>query len=300
MKMTHLISFFTEITDMQRLMFAVAVVLIFWQIETLIAFKQNPNRWSHLWHNALYIVPDTLVQVAIGVFFIETINFNQSHHWGLLFLLGIKNPVAIFIVSFLMLDFCEWVYHWLTHKVPFFWRFHLVHHSDPIVDVTTTVREHPGETVLRLGFTTLWVFLTGAPLWAYFFRQFFQITCNFWCHSNFVLPEKIDKYAGLVFNTPHLHHIHHHYRQPYTDTNYADVLIIWDRLFGTYARMNKEDLIYGLETYPDVDTNWQFQTSVALPFKTLIYPEDLLQEQAVEAYNTEGALSSSNINFNKQ
>ncbi len=281
--MSKIVSFFTEITDMQRLAFAVIVVLICWQIESIIAFKNNPNRWSHLLHNALYIFPDTLVQIVIGVVFIKAINIDQTNHWGLLFLLGIKQNWAIFLVSFLILDFCEWIYHWLTHKVPFFWRFHLVHHSDTIVDVTTTVREHPGETVLRLGFTTLWVFLTGTPLWAYFLRQFFQIIFNFWCHSNFVLPKKIDKYVGLVFNTPHLHHIHHHYRQPYTDSNYADVLIIWDRLMGTYMRLEDKDLIYGLETYPDIDKNWSFQSSVALPFQTLIYPEDLLQEKVQEA-----------------
>lgn len=277
--MSKIISFFTDITDMQRLTFAVVIVLIFWQIESLIAFKQNPNRWSHLWHNALYIFPDTLVQVAIGFIFLKTIDWTQAHHWGLLFWLGIKPSWALFLVSFLVLDFCEWVYHWLTHKVPFFWRFHLVHHADTIVDVTTTVREHPGETVLRLGFTTLWVFLTGTPLWAYFFRQMFQITCNFWCHSNFRLPDKIDKYVGLVFNTPNLHHIHHHYRQPFTDSNYADVLIIWDRLMGTYRRIDKNDLIYGLETYPEVEQNWHFQSTVVLPFKTLVYPEDLLENK---------------------
>ena len=277
--MTPIVSFFSSITDTQRLVFAIVIVLVFWQIENLVAFKQNPNRWAHLWHNALYIFPDALVQIAMGAIFLQSIDFTQVHHFGLLFMLGLGKPWAIFLVSFLVLDFCEWIYHWLTHKVPFFWRFHLVHHSDTLVDVTTTVREHPGETVLRLGFTTLWIFLTGTPLWAYFLRQFFQITWNFWCHSNFRLPEKVDKYVGLVFNTPNLHHIHHHYRQPYTDSNYADVLIIWDRLLGTYLRIDKEDLVYGLETYPTVAQHWEFQSTVVLPFKALIYPEDLLQEQ---------------------
>ena len=152
--MSNIIAFFMGVTDWQRLLFAVSVVILLWQIETLMAFKYNPKRWSHLWHNALYIIPDTLVQVAMGIFFIKTINFDQVHHWGLLYLLGIKKAWAIFLVSFLMLDFCEWIYHWLTHKVPFFWRFHLVHHTDSIVDVTTTVREHPGETVV-LPFQTL-------------------------------------------------------------------------------------------------------------------------------------------------
>lgn len=273
--MNQIVHFFTAISDNQRLLFSFICVLLFWNIETIAAFRDNARRWSHTLHNILYILPGGLIQFLMGFMFLKTIEIGQTHHWGLLFNLGITQSWAIFIVSFLLLDFCEYVYHVLTHKIPLFWRFHLVHHCDTLVDVTTTLREHPGETVLRLFFTTLWVGLTGTPLWAYFFRQIFQITFNFWVHSNFHLPKKLDYYLGFVFNTPNLHHIHHHHKQPFTDSNYADVLIIWDRLFGTFQRIEDEKLVYGLDQYPGIEQTWRFDSSLVLPFKPLPKLEDM-------------------------
>jgi len=68
-------------------------------------------------------------------------------------------------------------------------------------------------------------------------------------HSNFRLPKRVDDVLSWVFITPNVHHVHHHYKMPYTDTNYGDILSIWDRLFGTFAQLDSEKVIFGVDTH---------------------------------------------------
>jgi sterol desaturase/sphingolipid hydroxylase (fatty acid hydroxylase superfamily) len=125
----------------------------------------------------------------------------------------------------------------------------MVHHSDRVVDISTTLREHPGENFVRLSFTCLWVFLTGTFFWVLVLRQIIQIFSTSAAHMNYRLPLKLDKFLGVLFITPGLHQIHHHYQNPYTDSNYGDVLSIWDRLFGTLKRMPSDEVVFGIDTY---------------------------------------------------
>jgi sterol desaturase/sphingolipid hydroxylase (fatty acid hydroxylase superfamily) len=152
------------------------------------------------------------------------------------------------------------------HRVKRLWMFHLVHHSDAVVDVSTTLREHPGENFIRLCFTLVWVFLSGTLFWVLLLRQTIQVITTLFAHMNYELPEKIDTIIGLVFITPNLHHVHHHYKQPYTDCNYGDVFSIWDRLFGTFKTLPQKELIYGVDTYMEKEDNSRFTSLIKIPF----------------------------------
>jgi sterol desaturase/sphingolipid hydroxylase (fatty acid hydroxylase superfamily) len=83
---------------------------------------------------------------------------------------------------------------------------------------------------------------------------------------NYHLPVKADKIIGLVFITPNLHHVHHHYKQPYTDSNYGDVLSIWDRLFGTFKKLSAESIVFGVDTYMKHEDIGKFKLLAKLPF----------------------------------
>ena len=152
------------------------------------------------------------------------------------------------------------------HKVNGLWAFHSVHHSDNVVDVSTTLREHPGENIIRLSFTLLWVLLSGAVFWTLILRQIIQVFTTLFAHINYELPNKVDSLLGLVFITPNLHHVHHHYQKPYTDSNYGDVLSIWDRMFGTFKKLNSKELVYGLDTCMDKKENNNFKSLIKIPF----------------------------------
>ncbi len=247
--MQVIISYFNSAPDFHRILLLTFSFFILWNLESLINLRNNPHRLKHLKLNATFILTAAPVQLLLGIMMNFTLHWTNAHHFGIFHQYHIKSPLLLFISTFIFLDFCEYAYHVLMHKVKSLWRFHLVHHADTQLDVSTTLREHPGETAIRLLFTILWVFIGGVSLWTLIFRQFIQIVSNVIAHANFRIPEKLDKIISLLFVTPNFHHVHHHYLQPYTDKNYGDVLSIWDRSFGTFARLSKENVIFGVDTH---------------------------------------------------
>jgi sterol desaturase/sphingolipid hydroxylase (fatty acid hydroxylase superfamily) len=250
----------------QAVFFAV-IIFICWAIENTAALFTNDNKWKHTIINAGFILTNIPVQFVFGLTFAWVIHWATIHHFGLMYHLPfIKNYFAFFLITFILLDFGEYIYHVIMHKVKRLWMFHAVHHSDPFVDVSTTVREHPVENFIRTCFALLWVFLSGSVFWVLFLRQLIQTASTIFAHVNYQLPEKIDKYAGLIFITPNLHHVHHHYKQPYTDCNYGDVLSIWDRLFGTFCRLPANKVVFGLDTFMEEKETSRYLSLISIPF----------------------------------
>jgi len=170
--------------------------------------------------------------------------------WGLVYLLPhARGPLVKYLLMFIALDFLDYLYHVAMHFVPIFWRFHLVHHSDLVVDVSTTVREHPGETVLRNVFLICWVLLCGASTEILIMRQTAETVANLLAHTSLRLPARLARVLGWLFITPNLHHAHHHFQMPSTNRNFGDVFSIWDRLFGTFIELPRDETIFGLDTH---------------------------------------------------
>jgi sterol desaturase/sphingolipid hydroxylase (fatty acid hydroxylase superfamily) len=119
---------------------------------------------------------------------------------------------------------------------------------------------------VRVGLTVFWVFLLGVPFEAFLFREWLQIMSNVFVHSNLRLPEKINDVLCLVFITPNLHHVHHHYKLPYTNCNYGDIFNIWDRLFGTFRKLSADKVIFGVDTCMDERENANIKNLILLPF----------------------------------
>jgi sterol desaturase/sphingolipid hydroxylase (fatty acid hydroxylase superfamily) len=81
------------------------------------------------------------------------------------------------------------------------------------------------------------------------FYQTFLVLATQFTHANINLPKWIDRPLSYLFVSPNMHKVHHHWQQPYTDSNYGAVLSIWDRLFGTYEQLEPSDIKYGLDRY---------------------------------------------------
>lgn len=243
------------------------VLFIGWNVENYIGLGMEYKKWQHAFINAGFIATNIPLQGLLGLLFAAVIHFTARVHFGLLYLLHLqKRPFFLFLSTFVLLDFGEYLYHLLMHKIKRLWMFHLVHHSDPVVDVSTTLREHPGENLIRNAFTLLWIFLSGAAFWTLLLRQLIQMVSNIFAHVHYSLPEKTANIIGLLFITPNLHHVHHHYRQPYTDCNYGDVLSIWDRLFGTYCNLPVKDIVFGVDTHMDRADHSNIKSLVKIPF----------------------------------
>ncbi len=132
------------------------------------------------------------------------------------------------------MDYGFYWWHVATHKLPFLWRFHRVHHVDPDMDASTAIRFHPVDMLVSLPFRLVQVRLSGAdPRSLAAWRHFFNASILFH-HSNWRLPPGWDRRLSRVLTTPAMHGIHHSRIKTLRDSNYTSGISIWDRLHGTF------------------------------------------------------------------
>jgi len=265
--MHRLYSFLFDSTGSLQFLIFTSCFILCWNIENLFGLRPGYKKWKHAFVNAGFIFTNMPLQFFLGAVFVITIKWTFHYHFGILNLLHLKHHrLVYFIAAFLLLDFGEYIYHILMHKVKNLWLFHIVHHSDCIVDVSTALREHPVENTIRNSFTLVWVFLTGVGIWALLLRQIIQIISNVFAHVNYQLPVKLDSVLSCVFVTPNVHRVHHHYKQPYTDCNYGDVLSIWDRCFGTFKKLSSAEIVYGVDTHMNLSHDASYASLMKSPF----------------------------------
>jgi sterol desaturase/sphingolipid hydroxylase (fatty acid hydroxylase superfamily) len=157
----------------------------------------------------------------------------------------IKTVVALFV-----LDYGNYLWHQLNHKLKFLWRFHLVHHTDLDLDVTTAFRFHFGELIWSLVFRGVFTLLSGAaPVTILIYEICFEAATQFH-HSNWRLPPGFERVLNLVFVTPRMHGIHHSRIKKETDSNYSVIFSFWDRIHKT-IRLNviQDDIVIGVPSY---------------------------------------------------
>lgn len=176
---------------------------------------------------------------------------SMDARFGLSWWLGLS-PVGQLLLGIVGLDLFAYFAHLSMHKLRWMWRFHRMHHADRFVDVTTAFREHPGETLWRIGWHIAGVFVFGTPAWVLVTYLTLSALNAQVEHANIRLPERLDRWLRLLFVTPNMHKMHHSRYQPETDSNYANLLSIWDRLGGTYHRGPRfSELRYGLDGFDD-------------------------------------------------
>jgi sterol desaturase/sphingolipid hydroxylase (fatty acid hydroxylase superfamily) len=133
----------------------------------------------------------------------------------------------------LVLDF--WIYWWhvANHRLPFLWRFHVVHHLDETLDATTALRFHFGEVALSAAVRAMVVFVLAVPLTSVVVFETLIAMITIFHHSNLRLPSGPEKVLSWIVVTPSIHWVHHHAQRADTDSSYATILSVWDRLFGS-------------------------------------------------------------------
>ena len=148
----------------------------------------------------------------------------------------------------LLLDFSVgYLSHYTLHMWSFLWRFHRIHHSDDFVDVTTTYRTHPVETVWRFLFAVVPVWMVGIPAQAVVIQRLLQAAWGVMEHSNVRLWQPLDRLLSIVWVTPNVHKVHHSRALAETNSNYGNVLTLYDRLLGTFTASERAySVVYGL------------------------------------------------------
>ena len=157
------------------------------------------------------------------------------------------------VAGFLLLDLLRYLVHRCKHSVPFFWRFHALHHSDPDVDVTTSVRQHPIENLFGSGVFWLAVILLDIPATVALAYGLAVFAIEAIQHGNIRLPERLEQCLRPILVTVDMHRIHHSVSFAEASFNYATVFSIWDRLFGTYTRLTRaqhDGIVFGVRELP--------------------------------------------------
>lgn len=207
------------------------------------SFKQ---RGRHLLHNLLFQIVLTILNIFFVPVQVHCIEWLNSNEIGLLYLVELPFWSKL-LLGVILYDFTTYWIHRASHKVPLLWKLHRVHHSDTTMDSSTTFRFHPLELILIYqtgNILTAGVFgtdVTSLALYYLIINFFFFIE-----HSNLNYPKSFNRIFGLLFVMPDFHRVHHHQEQFYTDSNFADIFIIWDKIFGTFKLIPVRELKYGL------------------------------------------------------
>lgn len=175
----------------------------------------------------------------------------ERRRWGLLKRLGLpawlEVPLAV-----VLLDYTLYLWHVLTHRVPFLWRFHLVHHIDLDLDASTALRFHFAELVLSVPWRGAQIFLIGVSPRALSVWQNLLFLSILFHHSNVRLPPEVERRLSAVVVTPRMHGIHHSVVKDETDSNWSSGLTVWDRLHGTLKLdAARAEVTVGVPAYRD-------------------------------------------------
>lgn len=152
-----------------------------------------------------------------------------------------ETAVWAWAVLLLLDDFAYYWFHRISHEVRVFWASHVVHHSSQYFNLSTALRQ----TWTPMTYFPFWmpIALLGYPPWMIFTMQAVSLTYQFWIHTERI--GRLPPWFELVFNTPSHHRVHHGANDIYLDRNYAGILIVWDRIFGTFQGED-EPVRYGL------------------------------------------------------
>lgn len=177
---------------------------------------------------------------------------NEDWQWGLLYAISNIDPYLKTLIVFLVLDYTNYCWHILNHKLPILWRFHVVHHSDPDLDVSTALRFHFGELIGSVFFRGAFVLLSGAsPMQVLLYEVAFEAATQFH-HSNWKLPYKFERVLNWLIVTPRMHGIHHSVIKNETDSNYSVIFSFWDRFHKTIrVNIHQDAIVTGVPSYHD-------------------------------------------------
>lgn len=202
-----------------------------------------------LTHFLLMIVNSLALRFVMPILAFELALHVEARELGLLPLIPAPEFV-IFFISLVVLDLAIYTQHVIFHKIPFFWRFHRVHHADTGFDVTTGFRFHPGEIVFSMIYKVALVLVLGPSAAAVLVFEILLSSASLFTHANADMPRRLDSLLRWIIVTPDMHRIHHSRQGDEALTNFGFNLSLWDRIFGTYhpdPSLPHADMLIGTE-----------------------------------------------------
>ena len=217
--------------------FSVCIIL-----ERFRPLRKNRESWNRILSNiflSLVAIPFTKLMGLPLVLFVA---YNvESHKWGILNIFKLNempNHLPVIILGFFILDYVHYWWHVINHKVSTLWRFHQVHHTDRDMDVSTALRFHFGELLISALLRCIVILITGIQIETIVLFDLTVTSIALFHHSNLKLPKGLEKYLSLILVTPLYHQNHHSYILEETNSNFATIFSLWDRIHRTFTKQN--------------------------------------------------------------
>jgi len=228
--------------------FAIPVFLLAMLVEWYIGKDEHPG---------FYRGRDALVSISMGIlsaiveFIPKVLAFVAFYYLHSISPLRgiVERQWWAWLLLFFADDFSYYWFHRMNHEVRLFWAGHVPHHSSVKYNYGTALRQGVGERIHKFIFW-LWIPLLGFDPIMIFIMMGLNLVFQFFVHTELVA--KLPNWYEAVFNTPSHHRVHHASNIRYLDCNHAGVLILWDKLFGTFSEEQMgEKPVYGLTTNID-------------------------------------------------
>lgn len=257
-----------------RLTFFLSILIILIMAEILLPKKKRIHNRKDRWiTNGLITLINTasvnIVHIAIPLIAIVAAIDVSNGKMGLFNIINFPIWIEI-ILTVIILDFIIWGQHLLSHKIPFVWRFHRMHHTDRDLDVTTAVRFHPFEIIFSMFIKITAIYILGASAIAVIIFEIMLNGMAMFNHANLRIPFRIENILRKFIVTPDLHRIHHSIYIDEHNKNFGFSLSIWDKIFKCYLdqpRDGHKDMKLGLKWQNDKPTKLGW--SLWIPFKKL-------------------------------
>tara|TARA_R110002072_G_scaffold20671_23_gene74719 strand:+ start:410 stop:1237 length:828 start_codon:yes stop_codon:yes gene_type:complete len=270
-------NYFETIPSAHRSLILVGGITFFWLLEgALPLFRFSYKKWKHAIPNLFFTLTTIIINFALAFLLLRTADWVQTNDFGIINWLPAMPLWLYVLLGVLFLDFFgAYLAHFTEHKIKPLWMVHLVHHTDHKVDTTTANRHHPLESMIRFAFTLFGVLVVGAPIAIVMIYQSMSLVFTQFTHANIKIPKSVDKLLSYIIVSPDMHKVHHHNLLPYTDSNYGNIFSIWDRLLGTYMHLDREKIVYGVDTFPDEKTNSSLKELLKQPFQKYQKPTNI-------------------------
>jgi sterol desaturase/sphingolipid hydroxylase (fatty acid hydroxylase superfamily) len=183
---------------------------------------------------------------------LAALRFELDGH-GLLARLSLPGPLLL-ALAVVVLDLATWLAHRTMHALPALWSVHRLHHADTFLDVTTTLRQHPLEGLWRFLWILVPTWLFGLPAAAVLTYRLLSVAQGILEHANVRVWQPLDGAVSTVWVTPNMHKVHHSCLPAETDSNYGNLLALFDRAFGTFTATSRAASVrYGLGALRSAD-----------------------------------------------
>ena len=245
----------------------VLLALLFWMQCKRPLRRQNFSVLRRFIRNYVFSAPGfVVIRLAMIPIPLAVSVWAAQRGFGLFHWLPMPGWLAA-VAGILVMDWAYYWWHYANHMVPFFWRFHNVHHTDLDLDVTTAARFHFGEIIFSVPFRVIVVALFGVPLPALLIFELVFESATLFHHSNWRLPLGLERALNHIIVTPRMHGIHHSIVQRETNSNWGTIFCWWDKLHLSLRRDIPQDAIsIGVAAYRD-ETELTLGKLFLLPFR---------------------------------